>query len=97
MQPQYPSGEALCLDCWTVQNAKYREERKQALAAAPRCEAPGCKARGAWKTTGVLLCRRHLRAVEAAWYGGRAGYVWLPADPLTREEVLRMAVGKVIP
>ena len=60
--------------CQACSHAEYdarKAARKAELAAMPRCEVPGCRARGKW-TVGAIeqvrLCGRHLTAARAAHY-----------------------------
>lgn len=72
VQPQHPfyadgrqgvDGKApgRCTDCITAAHREHRAARKAQLAAAPRCEVPGCNRRGAWTCAGALLCGGHLK------------------------------------
>ena len=66
VQPQYPDGHALCVDCIVKRNERYRAERKRQLAAMPRCEF--CNHRATWKAGAgpnpALLCGRHLNKAK---------------------------------
>ena len=80
VQPQHPyyadglEGVARCVDCIAAINRRMREERKAQLAAMPRCEVDGCKARATYTVAGVVrMCGRHVRKAEAR----AAGFGWL--------------------
>lgn len=94
IQPQQDGG-ALCIDCIAAHNARAREARKAQLAAAPRCEVPGCRYRGAWRASGVLLCGRHLKRARAEvrrrMAGAGALALFLPGPQWSRAEILNMA------
>ena len=97
IQPQRDGG-ALCTDCISAHNRRAAEVRKAQLAAAPRCDVPLCKYRGAWRTTAaVLLCTRHRNKARAAARRKVAGIgalaLFLPAPTYSREAILRMAQG----
>jgi hypothetical protein len=74
---------------------KYREERKAQLAALPRCQVPGCKARGTWNAGSadgpVLMCGRHLKAAQREFQRKYAGPIWLPSPTPSAETLLKMA------
>ena len=63
----------VCHDCYNASVRARRAARKAQLAAEPRCEVPGCKARGAWiaGSERTLLCGRHLKRarVSVSRYG----------------------------
>jgi len=70
VQPQHPfyaegrEGVYRCTDCLNAANALRQAARRAQLAAAPRCEVPGCRRRGNWRAAGVLLCGRHLKTAQ---------------------------------
>ena len=70
IQPQHPfyvegrEGVFRCMACHNAAIAGRRAERKAQLAAEPRCEVAGCRRRGNWRTGGVLLCGRHMKAAQ---------------------------------
>jgi hypothetical protein len=69
VQPQ-PEGYALCHECIGVINLAIRAARKAQLAALPRCEVDGCKARGSLIVAGgVLMCGRHHKRAESNLQG----------------------------
>lgn len=58
--------------------------------AAPRCEVPGCKARGTRKSLGALICKRHFtRAQNKVRSMGIVGFC--AAQSLTKEALLSLA------
>jgi hypothetical protein len=103
VQPQHPfylapepdgTPRARCCDCTNARNRAADARRKAELAALPRCEIPGCRARGNWTTGGALICGRHLAKVKrehakvCASIGGMALFM-----PITfgRDDVIRWA------
>jgi len=88
---------ARCTDCYNTQALASRAKRKAELAAEPRCEAPGCSRRGAWKSGGVLLCGAHLKAAKVGH--ARAASAFGPfalfaSDWYDSGDILRWAMGK---
>ena len=60
-------GERACFACAKAADDARRAARRAELAALPRCEVPGCKARGTWRVGGnLLLCKRHLTRAQGA-------------------------------
>jgi len=90
---------ASCGDCISKQNLAIAAERKAILAALPRCEVTGCKARGTINVgwVKVLLCGRHYKNTRRGHNTVMAGAggmgMFLPPPNYTREEILRMAGG----
>lgn len=103
VQPQYDTGSALCCECICAANEKWRTERKAQLAAAPRCEIPGCGKRSTYKVghAKVGLCGRHMKVAKAAAARsigdpGPMAYLFMfGGGPVwRREDVLKLAAGK---
>ena len=65
-QPPWAGGGALCADCINAINRRHREERRKQLAAMPRCEVPGCRARATHYHNGTGLCGRHWKRASNA-------------------------------
>ena len=85
----------LCSPCWNARVDARKAKRKVDLAAMPRCEANGCKARGRWRIGGhTLLCGKHTdraKANRVRAAGPNAILLWLEQGWTDRESILRFA------
>ena len=67
----YFDGRSWCGPCLASEHAKRKVARKAQLDAMPRCEVPGCKARGAYRLADQrLLCGKHKRKAEGKTTAG---------------------------
>lgn len=67
-KPYRDNHNTRCAACHNADYYAQKAARKVQLAAEPRCEVEGCKARGAWRCgaePAALLCGRHLKAARA--------------------------------
>lgn len=79
-----------CTDCHNEQYFRAQARRKAELAELPRCECDGCKRRGTWRASGVLLCGRHLKRAQGKLAGmGIIGALCAPTAD--RETILSLA------
>jgi hypothetical protein len=98
VQPQRKGG-ALCSECINARNARARTERKATLAAMPRCEVPGCRARATYTHNGTGICGRHLKRARAAMARRMRGMEWLAFGAptlLDRDALIRAALDVAI-
>jgi hypothetical protein len=99
VQPQYRPKQwaVLCGDCINAINVEIRTRNAAALAAAPRCEVPGCGRRGAWHvgTGRTLLCGTHKRRSYAGACRANAGNPFgiFVTPPSGRDIVLAWAMA----
>ncbi len=90
----------VCNDCWNRSVYAYREARKLQLAEEPRCEVPGCKARGTFYVGDehILLCGKHMKKVKREhfkWAASQGGMMmFYTGGGLTRKLVLEYAARK---
>lgn len=88
-------NQYLCCNCSNQRLRLWQERRKAQLAAEPRCEVDGCKARGTMYggDDHVLLCGRHFNRVKRGFdaASARSGMPWLHC-PTPRDYVLKLAV-----
>ena len=100
VQPQHPKhtggpeGTACCSDCYNAAVFARRARRKAELDAMPRCEVPGCKHRGNYRSAGTLICGRHMKRAQRAHAKNMQGAGWLALferPQMTREALLALA------
>jgi NMD protein affecting ribosome stability and mRNA decay len=96
VQPQQNmNGAALCVDCIARRNETWRQNRRAQLAAAPRCEVPGCERRGAWHVGAgrVLMCGAHRRRAHLGFHRANSGnpFALFMPPPSDRASVLAWA------
>lgn len=85
-----------CMECHNRAVREWRERRKAALAAMPRCAVPGCRRRATWwhpDQNGTGLCGHHKRRAEANIYGRTAGFGLFGVIILSREELIKAATS----
>lgn len=86
---------AACDACAKSIDAHNKAIRKGELDALPRCECPGCKARGRWRIPGMLVCGKHKAKIESAHNRIMAGAgglgLFMPWPNYDRDELVRMA------
>ena len=59
-------GATACTDCTGDAYQLYKRLRKAQLAEMPRCEVPGCRARGTLTVARLtLMCGRHFHKAES--------------------------------
>ena len=103
VQPQHPwrgvSGTALCADCIACRNERSREARRAQLAAAPRCEVPGCQRRAAYSHNNVGMCGAHIKRAQAELRRRTAsfpGAMFLPPPTLDRARLVELATARKV-
>ena len=105
IQPQHPAyaagleGTALCSDCISRRNGRAREARRAQLAAAPRCEVPGCGRRAAFTHNGVGICGAHIKRAQAELRRRTAsfpGAMFLPPPTLDRARLVELATARKV-
>ncbi len=86
-------GCEACWDCTWAAYSLYKKLRKAQLAEEPRCEVPGCRARGTLTVArSTLMCKRHFQKAEAEM-GRRSGGMFLGAVYPSKSALIELATA----